>query len=193
MKRMAVILALAVVASSAGCTSQQQAAAPATGKKSDAHPDRDPESLVASGRAYADAGDLVRAEQYFVAALDHGADYNTVLPLLLRVCLSSNHYRYAIDHVEVALARDPTNSRLRFVSGSLHLLVGAHGTARERLEQAARELAEDPEVQFQVAAFFRDDLADKVNADRYFRQYLRIAPQGAHAPEARASLMEALH
>lgn len=192
MKTMAIIVVVAMAASSAGCAPRDGATAQVASKKADLHPDRDPQSLVASGRAYADAGDLVRAEQYFVAALDHGADYDKVLPLLLRVCLASNHYRYAIDHVEVALARDPTNSRLRFVSGSLYLLVGAHGTARERLEQAARELGDDPEVQFQVAAFFRDDLADKVNADRYFRHYLRIAPKGNHATEARASLMEAL-
>ncbi len=162
------------------------------GRNSVAAADRDPELLVARGREHAETGDLLRAEQYFAAALGAGADDRKVLPLLLRVCVASSHYRYAIDHVEVALARDPTNSRLRFVSGALHSLIGAHAAARERLERTARELNADPEIQFSVGTFFRDDLVDTVGADRYFREYLRLAPSGVHAEEARASSMERL-
>jgi tetratricopeptide (TPR) repeat protein len=152
--------------------------------------DHDPVALLERGKAYASIGDLVRAEQYLTAALAWGGDENVILPALLRVCVAARHYRLASEYAENALTRNPKNAHLRFLAGALYVSIGDPVRARQRLEEAARDLAGNPEVQFSVAVFFRDELSDKVGADPYFREYLRIAPTGAHAVEARASLME---
>ncbi|WP_394847142.1 hypothetical protein LZC95_06690 [Pendulispora brunnea] len=152
--------------------------------------DRDPQLLFERGKAYADIGDLVRAEQYFGAALAAHADERRVLPELLRVCVASRHYRLASEYAQVALARRPKDAHLRFVAGALYVSIGEIGRAREHLEQAARDMPEDAEVQFAVGTFFRDELTDQIGADPYFREYLRLAPRGSHADEARTSLMQ---
>ncbi len=152
--------------------------------------DRDPAVLLEAGRAYADEGDLVRAEQYLAAAIAHGADERVVVPLLLRVCIASRHYRLGVEYAEVALARNPESSRLRFLTGALYVATGDTARARPHLERAARERSGDAELQFEVGVVFRDEMSDVVNADLYFREYLRLAPAGEHAQEARSSLME---
>lgn len=146
--------------------------------------------LVEQGRAYASVGDSLRAEQYFAAALKQGAEESAVLPLLLRACVEQKNYRLAVEYAEAALAREPRNARLRLLAGTLHASVGDSARSRDRLERAASELANEPEVQFTVAVSFRDDANDVVTADKYFRRYLELDPNGAHAEEAKSSLME---
>jgi tetratricopeptide (TPR) repeat protein len=151
--------------------------------------DKDPVYLFEHGKRFAMMGDTVRAEQYLSAAIAAGADENKVTPIFLHVCVAARHYRLAIEYADAALARHPDNAKLRFLAGALHKDIGEPARAREYLEEAARQLRDDAEVQFAVAVFFRDDLKDTVAADPYFREYLRISPQGTHAEEARVSLM----
>lgn len=152
--------------------------------------DKDAAFLLEQGRAYAEVGDSLRAQQYFAASLKAGADEKVAFPLLLRACVEQKNYRLAAEYAEAALARHPKNARLRFLSGALHGTLGDTARSRERLERAAKELPRDAEVQFTVGVFFRDDAADVVSADRYFRQYLALAPDGTHVEEAKSSLME---
>jgi len=183
--RGSLLLAFALAASACSGTST-----PAAAKAAAPLPeDRDPQLLLARGKAYAEVGDMVRAEQYLAAALVARADERAVLPTLLKVCVASRHYRLASEYAEVALARYPRDAHLRFVAGALYVSIGEQGRAREHLEHAARELPNDAEVQFAVAVFFRDDLSDQVGADPYFREYIRLAPSGKHLDEARTSLM----
>ena len=169
----------------------------ASGCASSSHPrsarhipeDRDPAYLFEYGKRFAFAGDTVRAEQYLSAAIAAGADERLVIPVFLHVCVAARHYRLAVEYADPALARHPDDARLRFLVGALHVSVGEPARARDYLEQAARELKDDADVQFAVAVFFRDDLSDKIAADPYFREYLRLSPQGSHAEEARVSLM----
>lgn len=151
--------------------------------------DRDPKALFEQGKRYGMGGDTVRAEQYLTAALALGADENVVLPVLMQVCVAAHHYRLAVEYADASLARHPENAKLRFLVGALHKDIGEAPQAREYLEAAASQLKDDAEVQFAVAVFFRDDLKDTVGADPYFREYLRLSPQGPHAEEARVSLM----
>lgn len=147
-------------------------------------------ALVQKGREFAEGGDVLRAQEYFTSALKAGADEKVVLPLLLRVCVAERNYRLAIEFAESSLARNPKNSRLRLLAGTLHASVGDTARSRERLERAADELANEADVQFTVAVSFRDDANDVVMADKYFRRYLALAPNGEHAEEAKGSLME---
>jgi tetratricopeptide (TPR) repeat protein len=151
---------------------------------------RDTKLLVERGRAYGELGDYTRAEQYLGAALAAGAKPEVVLPHLLNACVGAGHLRLASEYAEQQLARDPGNAHLRFLTGALHAQLGNRASARKHLAQAAAELPNDPNVQFSVATFFRDDLNDRFEADPYFRGYLSLAPTGEHANEARASLME---
>jgi tetratricopeptide (TPR) repeat protein len=146
--------------------------------------------LLEHGRAFAEMGDEVRAQEYFAAALKAGADEKVVMPLLLRACIAQRNYRLAIEYAESSLAKDPHNARLRLLSGTLHASIGDTARSRERLERAATELESEADVQFTVAVSFRDDSGDVVMADKYFRRYLALAPNGAHAEEAKSSLME---
>lgn len=157
---------------------------------SETRPDRDPTMLTEQGKMYFEVGDTLRAQQYFAASLKAGADERVVFPLLLRACVAQRNFRLAVDYAEAALAKHPRDARLRFLTGALHGELGETARARDRFERAAKELPTDAEAQFTVGVFFRDDASDVVSADRYFRQYLALAPDGAHAEEAKSSLME---
>jgi len=182
------LLLLVLMSLSSGCGARAEA--PVQGKSTKLPEDKDPQVLFERGKAYLAASDLVRAEQYLAAALAAGAPDDRVMPHLLRACVALRHYRLAVEYAEVALARNPQNAHLRFVVGALYVSIGDRGRAREHMEATGRDLPNDAEAQFAVAVFFRDELSDKVKADPYFREYLRIAPNGAHAEEARSSLME---
>lgn len=178
----AVLLPLALI----GC------AAPGATKSTDAahSPLKDPNVLFERGKAYSQVNDYTRAEQYFAAAIANGGKTSTILPHLLKACVASGDLRLASEYAEQELSRNPENARLRFLTGAIYASIGDRSTARSHLVRAAGDLPKDAEVQFMVATFFRDNLNDKIVADPYFRDYLRLAPKGEHAQEARASLME---
>jgi tetratricopeptide (TPR) repeat protein len=181
----AVLLPLALI----GCS-------PSSAKPADdaAHqrrgPLKDVTLLFERGKLYSQAGDFTRAEQYFASALANGGKAKAILPHLLKACVASGDLRLASEYAEQELSRNPENARLRFLTGAIYASIGDRSTARSHLVQAASDLPKDAEVQFMVAAFFRDNLNDKVVADPYFREYLKLAPKGEHAEEARASVME---
>jgi len=143
---------------------------------------------VATGDQLMKHGDPSRAAQYYEAAYRSGAE--PVLPKLLAACVASRQYALAVEHAEAALLRDPSNVHLRGLLGSLHADTGELAKARENFELAAEEAVADADLQFTVGVFFRDDAHEPGRADPYFRAYLALAPTGAHAREARASLMK---
>ena len=159
-------------------------------KNTAASPLKDPAVLVEQGEAFAGAGDFTRAQQYFAAAIAAGGKSSAILPQLLKACIAGGDLRLAAEYAENELARNPDDAHLRFVTGALQAQIGNRPGARDHLAQAARELRADASVQFSVATFFRDDMQDRIEADPYFREYLRLAPTGEHAAEARGSLME---
>jgi tetratricopeptide (TPR) repeat protein len=159
-------------------------------KNGHSSPLKDPDLLVQQGDDYSANGDFTRAQQYFAAALAAGGKSSAILPKLLKACIAAGDLRLASEYAETELARHPEDAHLRFVTGALLAQIGNQPAAREHLVQAATELKADARVQFLVATFFRDDMRDRVQADGYFREYLKLAPGGEHAAEARASLME---
>lgn len=187
MKRLALGLLLTVLV---GCGRPGRAAFPETEPGEERA--KAAARLVDEGRVYADAGDALRAQQYFAAGLKAGADERIVLPLLLRACVTERNYRFAAEVAEAALARRPADAHLRFLTGAIHGSLGDTTRARGYLERAARELPKEAEIQFSVGVFFRDDANEVGLADSYFRRYLALAPEGSHAEEARGSLMERL-
>ena len=146
--------------------------------------------LVEQGEAFAANGDFTRAQQYFAAAITAGGKSSVILPQPLKACIAAGDLRLASEYAENELARNPDDAHLRFVTGALAAQIGNRPNARKHLVQAAKELEKDANVQFSVATFLRDDMQDRVEADPYFRGYLKLAPKGEHAAEARGSLME---
>jgi tetratricopeptide (TPR) repeat protein len=148
-----------------------------------------PATLVVQGRAYASAGDMTRAEQYFAAALERGGDEREILPLLLHVCVEQKHYRAAVEYAEPVARRHPEDLRLRVVLATIDAAMGERGKAIAALRDIVRTRPDEALAHYALATILRDDLHDAVGADLEFREYLRVAPEGPHAAEARSSLL----
>jgi Flp pilus assembly protein TadD len=148
------------------------------------------DNLLDRGKAFAAVGDTTRAEEYLTAALDQGADARQVMPLLLEVCVRTGRYRSAIQHGEDHLRKHPDDVRTRFVVGTLYVAIGETKDAKSNLETVVTARPDDARAHYALAILARDNENDVVGADRHFREYLRIEPNGAHAEEARASLLK---
>lgn len=185
---MAAMAGATAAAALAGCVSQPGARIAEQVKAVKA--EETPEKLLERGRAFAAIGDYTRAEQYFSAALDEGGDPAVVLPLLLKVCVAEQRYRVAIDHAEPWLQKRPDDYRLRFLVGTLYATIGDAKTAREHYERVTQTAPKHADAHYALGVLLRDDVNDPVGADKHFREYLRLRPDGPHADEARASLLK---
>lgn len=152
--------------------------------------ERTPEKLEERGRLFYEMRDLMRAEQYLAAALNEGADPKRVLPLFMKVAVAQQHFRVALEYGERFLSRDPNNVELRFVVATLYLSVGDNKSGRRHLERIIADAPDSPDAHYVMAVLARDTEGDPVGADKHFREYLRIVPEGPHAEEARASLLK---
>lgn len=180
------VLALVAVAGCGPATPAERAQADMQTMRSEQTADK----LLDRGRAFAAVGDTTRAEEYLAAALDAGADPKLALPLLLQVCVQTGRYRSAILHAENHLRKRPHDARTRFVLGTLYAAVGDSKAAASTLERVVSERPDDSMAHYALAVLARDAGSDVVRADRHFREYLRIEPNGDHAEEARASLLK---
>lgn len=170
----------------------------------------DAKTLVERGKAFAAIGDHTRAEEYLASGIEAGADPRDVLPLLMDVCVKTGRYRSAIQHGENHLRKHPHDMRTRVMVGALYAAINESKQAKAQLEQVvkaepsaedfagapAREPAPAGPVRLQAQAHYllavvaRDNDNDVVGADRHFREYLKIEPNGEHAEEARAALLK---
>jgi hypothetical protein len=129
-------LVFAVVLAAAGaCASTQNRDMP-TG---------DPLARVAARELYqqavgfAQTGDLVRAEQYFVSSLERGMDERVVMPTLIRTCVSASRFRAAVGYATPYLERAPARTwRLRFLVGTILAGLDEHQAARRNFERVLR-------------------------------------------------------
>lgn len=179
-------LVVPVVAACGPSTPAEKAQADMATFKREATTDK----LLDRGKAFAALGDTTRAEEYLAAALDQGADPREALPLLLQVCVQTGRYRSAIQHGENHLRKHPDDVRTRFVVGTLYVAIGEVKDAKGNLETVVSARPNDAKAHYALAILARDSENDVVGADRHFREYLRIEPTGAHAEEARASLLK---
>ena len=150
--------------------------------------ERQYERLFARGRAYAQVGDLTRAEQYLSAAMDSGAEPEAVMPLLLRVCVESGRFRAGIGYAGEYLKTHPNNVPLRFLLGSMMQAVDEPDGAMEQFERVVKADPDHADAHYALAVLARDK-QDLVRADHHFREYLRILPEGPFADEAKNSLL----
>ena len=149
-----------------------------------------PAKLVEQGRAFAAIGDTTRAEQYFSTAIQRGADEALVVPLIVKVCVSDGRYELAIEYASRYTQKHPADVRVRYLLGTLYAAIGDRGRARSELEYVVATKPNDPEPHWALAKVLHDEGKDPTLADGQFREYLRLAPTGAHAEEARASITD---
>lgn len=183
------VIAVAIVVGTSGCSpaaaSPDKATVVTTFQKEQA-----PDKLFAEGKALAALGDSVRAEQYLAAAIAGGGDDKAITPLLVQVCVNDGRLRSAIEYAEPYVRKHPDDVRARYLLGTLYGGIGAFDRARVEYEAVIAAKPDSPEPHWALALLFRDDLNDLPNATVQFREYLRIAPTGAHADEARASIKD---
>lgn len=149
----------------------------------------DAKTLVERGKAFAALGDPTRAEEYFAASLDAGADPRVVLPMLMDVCVRDGRYRSAIQHGENHLRKHPHDQETRLMVGALYVAINEGARARAQLEQVTAPPRSQARAQYLLGVVARDSENDVVAADRHFREYLRLEPAGPHSEEARGALM----
>ena len=154
--------------------------------------ERTPDKLLERGRAFAAVGDTTRAEEYYAAALEAGAPDKQVVPLLLEVCVRDQRFRAAIEYARGYVTRHPDDMRARYILGTLFQAIGDAKSARAELEAVVARAPNQPDPHFALALVLRDDERDVVAAEGHFKEYLRLAPNGEHADEARASIMRAM-
>lgn len=181
---------LAAIALATGC-----AGAPEQRLQADVHAfqkEQAPAKLAARGRAFAALGDTTRAREYFDAALEAGGDDRELTPLLLGVCVRDGRYRLAIDYAERYVRKHPRDLRMRFVLGTLKAGVGEPLAAESELSKVIEASPDNPDAHYALAVLLRDQRNDPLGADRHFRAYLKLEPEGEHSEEAKSSLLQAV-
>jgi len=149
-------------------------------------------TLMQRARLFADAADYTRAEQYLNLATKSGGNATQVMPLLIDVCVRDQRYRAALQYAEEHLRQHPRSYRLRYIEATLLRALGEVAKSRQELERVLDASPEYADAHYSLALLLRDELGSYQEADRHFREYLRLAPRGQHAEEAGESLLEAM-
>lgn len=148
------------------------------------------EDLFLLGVSHARSGDLLRAEQYLSAARQRGHDEAATVYWLVRVCVAASRYQSALVHAADYLRSHPTHWSLRLVVASIYEALGDVARARSELERIVRGEPERPLPHYRLAMLYRSRDADRERAKAHLEDYLKLNPQGRHAPEVRSALAE---
>ena len=103
--------------------------------------------------------------------------------------MHSGRYRLAVERAERYLRSHPDDDRMRFLTGTLQMALGADAQAAKHFRRVLARTPRHAPAHYALATLLRDRYADPVGADYHFREYLRLDPSGSHAAEARASLL----
>lgn len=148
--------------------------------------------LQARGDAAAAMGDMTRAEQYFMAALAAGGDPRVLTRRLLVVCVADERYPAAASHGEDYLRTHPADTEVRYAVATVYIGLGDSEHARDELERVLVERPDLADAHYALATVLRQQGDSIVDADRQFREYIRLRPEGPYADAARASLLKSV-
>jgi Tfp pilus assembly protein PilF len=183
------VLLLVVLA--AGC-SQATELPSETGHSAEARAKASAAQLLELGLQFASGGDSVRAEQYLAAALDSGADPNVALPPLLKLCIKASRFEAAALYAETYLKEVAAQRDLELLLGGLYATLDQADKALVHLQRVTAKYPDHPLAHLLLARLLRDQQREIERADEHFRSYLRLAPEGPYASEARESLLTRL-
>jgi predicted Zn-dependent protease len=147
---------------------------------------RSAETLYAHAIERARVQDLVRAEQYLLAARSRGFPETRVMPILMRVLVASNRLRTALRYAQPYLRRHAEDVGLRYIVASIHVALGHPRAALDALEHVLTIAPDHGPSYYLSAVIWRDQLADEDAARAAFQHYVELHPDGAHAIEARS-------
>jgi tetratricopeptide (TPR) repeat protein len=148
--------------------------------------------LEAKGEAAAGGGDMVRAEQYFSAAMRAGGDERYLTTRLLLVCSSDGRYPAAQTYGEEYMRRHPSDTDVRYVLATLYIARGDLADARMALEQVIAEKPDMADPHYALGTVLRDEGGSALDVDHEFREYIRLDPNGKFSETARASLLKSV-
>lgn len=134
-------------------------------------------------------GDVVRAEQYYRLALTRGAPESAVVPRLLSLYVNARQFRMAILTAEEFLRRHPEHAQTQLLLSALYEAVGDHRRAIDLYRSLIRRMPDNADAHFALAIALRTEGLEPVSADRHFRRYLELNPDGPYAEQAQASLL----
>ncbi|GAC1581591.1 MAG: hypothetical protein NVS3B20_26770 [Polyangiales bacterium] len=149
-------------------------------------------TLSARGEGFAQLGDMTRAEQYLAAAMVAGGDPALLTRRLVSVCVADHRYPAALEYAERYLEKHPLDSDVRYVVGTLYYASEEPVKARSSLEWALRGAPSNADAHFLLATILRESPTGALEADRHFREYLRLAPAGTYAASASSLLLRAV-
>lgn len=158
-------------------------------------PDGDPvdnvsgPDLFARGMASARRGDLLRAEQYFVASVQRGEPEGRVMRYIVDVCVAGGRYRAALAYALPYLDHNRGDWRLRFLVATIHSGLGETTAAREQLNAVLVANADHAGAHYMLGSMLRAVEGERAGAEQHLRRYLELEPEGARADEVRASLL----
>jgi tetratricopeptide (TPR) repeat protein len=141
------------------------------------------QALFERGRALADEGDSVRAEQYLAAALREGYDWEQALPRLMRVCLTGSRLRAGLNYASPYLKAHPDVVWLRYLIATVYLGLGQPVKAREHLLAIEGRPPYEARTQYLLGQTEWEGFGNETAATSHFREYLRVEPNGPNARE----------
>ena len=147
-------------------------------------------ALLTRGVSLLQAGDALRAEQYLTLAVRAGAPESRAIVPLVQACAASSRLQSALEHALPYLRRHPDAWPLRYVVAAIQLALGRNELAQGELERVRAAAPEFAPAHYLAAVIARDRLGDAGAAVVGFAEYVRHAPRGEHAAEARAFLRE---
>ena len=150
------------------------------------------EELFRLGLWHATSGDLLRAEQYLVAARQRGHDARQVTYWLVRSCAAANRYQSALAHAQLYLRDHPQDWSLRLIAASVHEALGELARAQSELERIVQAVPQTPLPHYRLALLYQVRESQQHRARTHLEAYLALTPQGPHAAEARAVLDESV-
>ena len=148
----------------------------------------DADELFTRGVELAQAGDLVRAEQYLATAIIRGYSESAVMPLLMRVCVAASRLRVALEYATGYLSRHPDDWALRYLVATIHNGLGDDSAAQRELEVVVELAPDEPNPRWELWVLLRENGSTSDASVTHLRRYLELAPDGTHARDARAAL-----
>jgi tetratricopeptide (TPR) repeat protein len=179
------VLAVILAWSAFGCAgSQLRAAASPEG------PSLSTAQLIEVAQELERRGDSLRAEQYWMEALDRGAPSDVVLPHLFSAYVRDRQYRLAAQRAEDHLRRHPNSTRVRLLLAALYQAVDDYAQAVRQYRVVVRSEPQRADAHYALATALVEQGHDRSGADEHFRRYLELAPNGAYAERAHAALLK---
>jgi Tfp pilus assembly protein PilF len=182
-----VLLALLVAVSGCSHAGQAASASPADAASDEAAAAK---TLLELGIQLARAGDSVRAEQYLAAALEAGADPNLALFPLLKLCIKAGRFEAAAQYAEEYQRDVAAQRELDMLLSGLYVTLEQNDKAISLLTRVTQKYPDYALAHFLLARLLHDQQRELAQADQHFRSYLRLAPQGPYAVEARELLLK---